>query len=229
MRESFSEYKKTLESNLINIPFLYAGDVINSSNYSYSEVRNIPLTSPSFIINCLIDIYDKSFKLMKSRSKDVILPAEIFFDTNTLNKNILYTLKELDIEHGYIFTSGKNSMFFGNINTPSNRPFPHYFYESKSFGNNIDILTSPLVDENESETVLFVSDKPIQSLVYSIQNMDYKITPDDNNTGKEPHLMKWTHQIEYPLYNCDYLSYKIIIKNVSEIRNQKINELLNDN
>lgn len=230
MRESFSEYKRTLDINLVNIPFIYAGDVINSVQKNYKKVKNTPLTSHSFIIDCLVYIYNISFEEMKIRSKEVILPEEVLFNTGKITDNLLSKLNQLNVKHNYIFTTGKNSILFGNIKSNNNKYFPHYFYESKKISSlNIDILLSPLIDECDLETVLFTTDRPIQSLIYTLQNMDYKITPCPDNIGKDPHLMEWTHEITYPFYNCDYESYKIVIKNISECRNEKINKILNDN
>ncbi len=229
MWESFSDYKKTIESNLINISFLYSGDVIKSSEFTYSEVRNNPLISPSFIINCLINIYNKSFEEMMNKSEKIFLTEELFFKNEKENKNFSQTLKELNICHDYIFTSGKNSIFFVPCTIQPNKPFPNYFYESKNFEPNVDVLISPLIEESESETVIFLTNKPIQSLVYSIQNMDYKVIPDKNNSESFPNLMRWTHEIKYPFYYCDYKSIKLTIRDISSIRDKKISELFNDN
>lgn len=73
MRESFAEYKKTLELNLQNVAILYSGDVLSSIEDTYSEIKTSPLTSPSFITNCITDIYRKSFEKMVKNSKEIIL------------------------------------------------------------------------------------------------------------------------------------------------------------
>jgi hypothetical protein len=53
VRESFNEYKKTLEQNLMGITYLYDGDAISSTDESYSEIKTTPLTSPTFIITTI--------------------------------------------------------------------------------------------------------------------------------------------------------------------------------
>lgn len=226
MRESFSEYKKTIESNLIQIPFLYSGDVIKSKIQSFNETRDKPLTSPSFIIKCINDIYEKSFFEMMSRSQTLIVSEESLIGVNFISK-----LEELNIGHNFIFMTGRNRNLFGDINQiDNNKPFPKFFYEVKKYVNkNVSVFLSNLIIEEGKETVIYVTNRPIQSLVYSIQNMEYKITPHIDNDIRDSHLMKWNHTIDYPYYNCDYDCYKIVIKNISEIRHQKINKILNDN
>ena len=88
---------------------------------------------------------------------------------------------------------------------------------------NVDVFYSPLVVEDEDEMVLYVVDNSIQSLVYSIQNMDYTIEPiDDDN-------LEWKHTINYNLYDCRFNSYKLSIREISRLRNDKINKILNGN
>jgi hypothetical protein len=60
VKESFEEYKKTIEDNLINFTYLYDGDVIDSEIRYYEEIRNNNKVSPNFIINFIKKIYDES-------------------------------------------------------------------------------------------------------------------------------------------------------------------------
>jgi hypothetical protein len=53
-----------------------------------------------------------------------------------------------------------------------------------------------------------------------IQNMDYKV--DKNKTN-------YLHTLDYKLYDCNYNSYKVVIKNVSKMRQDKINQILDGN
>jgi hypothetical protein len=223
VRESFSEYKKTLEQNLINISYLYNGDVISSIDSNYTEVKNSPLTSPSFIINSIINIYQESFDIMVSKSKEFVIPLE---SIGTLGKqgNLFDRISELGIKPAYIFTSDKGRKLFGVTKSPgTTSAFPSYFYNIDKYPHlNLEIFYNPLIKDDD-ETILYVVDNSIQSLVYSIQNMDYKIEPnDDNNT-------EWKHTIFYSLYDCRFNSYKLSIRNVSRLRNDKINEILNGN
>ena len=226
MRESFTEYKKTLELNVINCSFIYAGDVINSKDEFFQQIKNTPLTSPSFIRNCIIDIYNKSFQELVSRSKEFVIAEESLVDNGFYKSDLLTKISNLGINNHYWFLSEKKSFLIDTFSKQTDRSLPHYFYESKKYdGLNLDVLQCPLILEDDDETIVYVTDRPIQSLCYVIQNMDYTITKCDEDV-KEPHLMTWKHEIKYPFYNCDYNSYKITIKNISQIRNQKINELL---
>ena len=224
MRESFTEYKKTLEQNLMSISYLYNGDVISSHDSCYIEIKNSPLTSPSFIINSIVNIYQESFDIMVSKSKEFIIPLESINDIGK-DVNIFDKISELGINPLYVFCSDKSKKLFGiskNLNNTS--AFPSYFYNiDKYIGINVEVFYSPLVKEESDEMVLYVVDKSIQSLVYSIQNMDYKIEQNDKDN------IEWKHTMEYNLYDCRFNSYRLSIKNLSKLRNDKINKILNGN
>ena len=224
MRESFTEYKKTLEQNLMSISYLYNGDVISSHDSCYIEIKNSPLTSPSFIINSIVNIYQESFDIMVSKSKEFIIPLESINDIGK-DVNIFDKISELGINPLYVFCSDKSRKLFGiskNLNNTS--AFPSYFYNiDKYIGINVEVFYSPLVKEETDEVVLYVVDKSIQSLVYSIQNMDYKIEQNDKDN------IEWKHTMFYNLYDCRFNSYKLSIRNVSRLRNDKINKILDGN
>ncbi len=224
MRESFTEYKKTLEQNLMSISYLYNGDVISSHDSCYIEIKNSPLTSPSFIINSIVNIYQESFDIMVSKSKEFIIPLESINDIGK-DVNIFDKISELGINPLYVFCSDKSRKLFGiskNLNNTS--AFPSYFYNiDKYIGINVEVFYSPLVKEETDEVVLYVVDKSIQSLVYSIQNMDYKIEQNDKDN------IEWKHTMEYNLYDCRFNSYRLSVKNLSKLRNDKINKILDGN
>ena len=224
MRESFTEYKKTLEQNLMSISYLYNGDVISSHDSCYIEIKNSPLTSPSFIINSIVNIYQESFDIMVSKSKEFIIPLESINDIGK-DVNIFDKISELGINPLYVFCSDKSRKLFGiskNLNNTS--AFPSYFYNiDKYIGINVEVFYSPLVKEESDEMVLYVVDKSIQSLVYSIQNMDYKIEQNDKDN------IEWKHTMEYNLYDCRFNSYRLSVKNLSKLRNDKINKILDGN
>ncbi len=224
MRESFTEYKKTLEQNLVNISFLYSGDVISSIDSQYTEIKGTPLTSPAFIINSIVQIYNQSFEIMSKKSKEFIIPEESIKGTG-VDGNLFDKIFELGVTPVYIFCSEKGKTLFGQIfKSTSTSAFPPYFYSiDKYTGINVDIFYSPLIEEDDDEIILYIFDSPIQSLVYSLQNMDYKIEPNnDKNT-------EWRHIIDYKLYDCKFNSHKVHIKNVSRLRHDKINKILNGN
>ena len=87
MRESFGEYKKTIESNLVNFTYLYDGDVKSSNKESYSEICSHNNTSPSVIINCIIDIYNLSINKMISQSIDYVIPSDLKEEKRNSNLN----------------------------------------------------------------------------------------------------------------------------------------------
>lgn len=224
MRESFSEYKKTLEQNLMNISYLYNGDAISSIDSHYTEVKNSPLTSPSFIINSMVNIYQETIDIMISKSKEFIIALESLNDIGK-DVNMFDKISELGIKPLYIFCSDKSRKLFGISKSKTNTSaFPWYFYPIDKFiGINVDVFYSPLINDDEDEMVIYVVDNSIQSLVYSIQNMDYKIEPNDEKN------IEWEHTMFYNLYDCRFNSYKLSIRNVSRLRNDKINKILNDN
>ena len=230
MRESFTEYKKTLEQNLVNISFLYSGDIISSTQSHYVESKTTPLTSPTFIVSSIIDIYNKSFQMLKEKSKEFVIPEESISGVG-INGNLFDKIFEQGIKPVYIFCSEKGKTLFGNIfKGTSTSAFPPYFYPIDKFvGINVDIFYSPLIEEDIDEIVLYVADAPIQSLVYSIQNMDYQVDPIGEIEGFIPNIpSKWSHKITYSLYDCNFNAYKLSIRNVSRLRQDKINRILND-
>lgn len=225
MRESFSEYKKTLEQNLINLSYLYSGDIIRSTDHIYSEIKNTPLTSPIFSIGSIVKIYEMSIQNLISNSKELVISEE-----SLINSTLIQKLEEFGTNSQFIFCSQKSSkLFYGISMHHTSKPFPIYFYPKEKFtGINLSIYTSPIIDDDSDEMIFYTSDKPIQSLVYGLTNMDYTITPGDN-ADKEPHSMTWTHEMAFKFYECDFQSYKVVIRNLSKIRNQKLNTILNDN
>lgn len=210
----------------MNISYLYNGDVISSIDSQYTEIKNSPLTSPSFIINGIVNIYQESFDIMISKSKEFVIPLESIKLSLGGKGNIIdVIIGELKLKPTYIFCSDKGKKLFGITKNPgTTSAFPPYFYNIDKYPHiNLEIFYSPLINEDVDELVLYVVDNSIQSLVYSIQNMDYKIEPnDDYNT-------EWRHTIFYNLYDCRFNSYKLSVRNVSRLRNDKINKILNGN
>lgn len=235
MKESFSEYKKKIEQSLLNIDYLYSGDVISSCDREYFEIKKSPLTSSIFIINSIINIYNESFQNMIDKSVEVLIAEEGLstFDKQVKIFDFIYS-KGIGVSS--VFASHKSKKFFEISSkppelTPENRDeswchmsLPGYFH---SIDRHIDVgvesFYSPLIKEVTGESIMYVIDRPIQSFVWIIQNMDYIIEPiSGSNT-------EWRHKIKYNFYDCDFKSYKIIIKNFSNIRESKINEILNGN
>lgn len=215
----------------MNISYLYSGDILSSNDLSYTEIKGSPLTSPTFIINGISNIYNQSFEVMISKSKTLIIPEESIKGIGT-SGNIFDKIFELGIKPVYIFCSDKGKKLFGNIlKSNSTSALPSYFYSIDSYvGLNLEIFCSPLVYEDDDELVLYITDAPIQSLVYSIQNMDYTVDPTSDIEGFIPNIPnKWKHTIFYKLYDCKFNSYKISVRNLSRLRDDKINKILNGN
>ncbi len=223
MRESFSEYKKTIESNLLGVDYLYAGDVIKSLDRKvYSEIKSSPLTSPTFIINCIKQIYKDSFDSIKQKSIDLVIPT-----TTGEQLDVVYLKSKIDSFFGsskYIFSSKETNKFIG-INKPldKTRGLPDYFYPMKSkFVSGSDIYFSPEVEEEDGIYFMYVTNNAFQSMVYVLQNMEYEMVENDPENG----VISWTHSITYQLYDCKFSSVRVVIKNVSKIRDEKINQIL---
>ena len=225
MRESFDEYKKTIESNISNISFLYNGDVLSSTDSYYTHVLSSENTSPSFIISTIENIYNESFKMMDNKSKTIVISKESIKLSAGGKGNIIdFIIGELKLKPTYIFTSEKSKTFFSAIKRLDNtRSFPGYFYNIDRYNNiNLEIFHSPIIEEDKGESIMYLVDSGIQSLVYSIQNMTYEVE-------KIVEFDKWKHTINYSLYDCRYKSYKLIIKDLSKIREDKINKILDGN
>jgi hypothetical protein len=225
VKESFEEYKKTLEPNLSNLSFLYNGDVLSSTDSYYSNIKSSEKTSPSFIISTIENIYNESFKMMIDKSETIVISKEsIKLSVGGKGNIIDVIIEELKLKPSYIFTSNKSKTFFSSLKrVDDTRSFPGYFYNIERYSNmNLEIFYSPLIEETEGESIMYLVDSGIQSLVYSIQNMTYDIEIVDE-------FDKWKHTINYNLYDCNYKSYKLIIKDLSKIREDKINKLLDGN
>jgi hypothetical protein len=225
VRESFDEYKKTIESNISNISFLYNGDVLSSTDSYYTHVLSSQSTSPSFIIKTIENIYNESFKMMDDRSEAIVISKESIKLSAGGKGNIIDVIMgELKLKPTYIFTSEKSKTFFSSIKKLDNtRSFPGYFYNIDRYNNmNLEIFHSPIIEEDKGESIMYLVDSGIQSLVYSIQNMTYEVE-------KVVEFDKWKHTINYSLYDCKYKSYKLIIKDLSKIREDKINKILDGN
>ena len=223
MRESFDEYKKTIESNISNISFLYNGDVLSSTDSYYTHVLSSQSTSPSFIIKTIENIYNESFKMMDDRSETIVISKESIKLSAGGRGNIIdVIIGELKLKPTYIFTSEKSKTFFSSIKRLDNtRSFPGYFYNIDRYNNiNLEIFHSPIIEEDKGESIMYLVDSGIQSLVYSIQNMTYDVEKFED---------EWKHTINYSLYDCRYKSYKLIIKDLSKIREDKINKILDGN
>lgn len=215
------DYKNKIENSLIDISFLYSGDIISSSHLKYEVLTEFDFELNNIIKNTIINIYNQSFQKMVNKAKEFTISNE----NTKIESDLLNEIFKLGIKPVFIFCSNKGKNLFGRTFTGkiSNTTLPDYFYSFEKITSvDIEIFYSPLIKEKNDEIILYISDSPIQSLVYTIQNMEYQINRESN--GK-----KYLHTIYYDLYDCRFNSYKISIKDIAKLRYNKINKILNDN
>lgn len=83
MKESFDEYRSIIETNLVEVSYLYSGDIISYSDEEFTNNISHSKTSPRFIIDAIDFIYEKSIKSMISKS----ILVERCLDFNKLDIN----------------------------------------------------------------------------------------------------------------------------------------------
>ncbi len=221
MNYNFSDYKKQLEDYLINIDFIFSGDIISSEEFKFSKKIKHKNISSTFISDIMVDIYNWSFKRMIDNSKELVIHRSKFNDIYdlmedySLNPKILFYSKNSNLNlnlGGYLIDGSGDKGYL-----------PDYFmrrFKLMSFGREVSAYYSPLIEDSEDDCYFYLVDKPIQSMVWSLQNMNYKIV--ENN-------YQFEHIVSFPIYHCDYNVYKIRVVNTQKIREEKINTLLNGN
>jgi hypothetical protein len=214
-------YKKTLEDFLQKIDFIYSGDVISSVDKSYYQKIKHSSFSAGLIKDMMIDIYNFSFEQMLQKSKETIIHRNNFSDIYEL-------INKIPINPKIIFYSINSNL---NLNLGSHvlesdddKGFlPSYFtrrFKLMSHGVEVSAYYSPKIEDDIDDCCFYLTDRPIQSMVWSLQNMNYVI-----NKGFSSN----EHSIKIPIYNCDYKVYKIRVVNTQKLREDKINLILNDN
>lgn len=208
------EYKTQLEKELVSSPFMFAGDVINSTELSFVRSLKTNSISKKVIKDCIIDIYKKSISSMIENSKEIIIEKDSLSFTSSV-------IHSLEINSKYVFSSkGFINLFETKSDSilPIDSTLPKYLFPvEKTTYLHIDFMTSPLMKDDIDETIVYITDNPIQSLVYTIQNMEYKIR--NSETG-------FIHEITYPYYHCSYNVVKLVIRDKSKLRQKKLKELL---
>lgn len=211
--ESFLSYKKTLDNFFSNISYLYNGDAISSIDSSYSEIKEYSCLSTKFIIDVISNIYKESYELMVEKSKLVSI-SDKMLNEYLLKINWIDFFKEYcDITKNYIFCGEKMKKHFKSLFTNQYKFLPDYF---SAIGDSA--YFNPYIIENEGDSIIYITDGGIQSLVYIIQNMDYEVEKISDT--------EWKHIMNYNLYNCDYNSCKLVIKDLIKLRNDKINSII---
>lgn len=207
-----------LDDLLSKVDFIYSGDVIKSNQMKW--VKNLPHQSFSskFLLEIINDIYEWSFNKMIENSDELIVHNS--FD-NPLSIDILSST-DLGINPSIMFCSGN---IFSKLNIQLSFPFSglnntsyledHFKLKFKYLINNSEVSSyySPLISDNIDDSSIYFVDNPIQSMVWSLQNMTYDIK--DGN-----------HIIEMPIYDCSYKAVHVRIVDTQKIREIKINSIL---
>jgi hypothetical protein len=219
--EQFEKHKKSLEDFLQNINFIYSGDVINSIDKTYSQKLKHSSFSSNLFKNIMIDVYNWSFEKMKNVSKEIIVHRNNFTDVYGLMDKIPINPKIL-----FYSTNSNLNLNLGSHVLESEHDtgyLPSYFtrrFKLMSHNREVSAYYSPLIEDDSDDCHFYLIDEPIQSLVWSLQNMRYSI---------ESSFYDNEHIIKMPIYNCDFNSYKIRVVNTQKLRNNKINSILDDN
>ncbi len=222
MNQTFSEYKKTIDDFLTGIDFIYSGDIINSEKLKFSRKLNNRTFSSIFISEIICEIYNWSFKKMFEKSKEIVVHRSKFIDVYEL-------MEQFNLNPRLLFYS-KNSNLNLNLgdhlngDAKNNGYLPGYFirrFKLMTFGKEVSAYYSPNIEDSSDDCNFYLSDNSNQSMVWSLQNMEYQII--DLNNGL------YEHVVNVPVYNCNYNSYKIRVIDTQKIREEKIDILLNGN
>lgn len=218
--ESFDKYVKTLDDFLVNIDFIYSGDVINSTNRKFYEKINHSSFSSSLIRNIMIEIYESSVKKMIEESEEIIVHRNSFLDIHELMDRIPINTKILF----YSNNSNLNLNLGSHIMCDKEDGFlPSYFirrFKLMSHNREVSAYYCPEINDDLDDCHFYLVDKPIQSMVWALQNLDYKI-----NKGFSTN----EHIVTIPFYNCNFKSYRVKVVNTQKLRNDKINSILDGN
>ena len=227
---NFNNYKDKLESELSDSNFLYSGDVISSQISKGNLLCFDSTPSEQLLKKILCDVYDLSFERMVKKSEKIEFKNSDDFNFISLLDNIYHQLLINQANYNFpstIFFSPNSFRFINqNINTLVNFTnnqsvmTPDFFQKKFAItfrGNDISFFMSPLIKDSTNDFVFYLTDKPIQSMMWILQNMNYQIIKESN---------EFLHQIDYPLYECDYSSWEIRIIDIEKIREEKINKIL---
>lgn len=220
--DQFEKHKKNLEDFLQGINFIYSGDVINSVDKTYRQKLNQSSFSANLFKDIMVDVYNWSFEQMKINSKEIIIHINNFSDVYELMDSISINPKIL-----FYSQNSNMNLKLGNhlseLEDDGHIYLPSYFnrrFKLMSFGKEVSAYFSPLIEDDIDDCHFYLIDRPIQSMVWSLQNMRYYI----KDTFKNNECV-----IEMPIYNCDFQSYKIRVVNTQKLREDKINSILYDN
>jgi len=218
----FDNYKKTLEDLLQSVEFIYSGDIINSNILRFVEKKSHTSFPADFFRRIIIDIYDSSIKKMFEKSEDIIIHRNNFSDVYDL-------IDKMSIRPKIMFYS-KNSNLNLNLGghvleleDGGHSYLPSYFnrrFKLMSSGIEVSAYYSPKIEDSTDDCCFYLVDRPIQSMVWSLQNMDYVVNKSFSTNE---------HHVKIPFYECDYKVYRVRVIDTQRLREEKINTLLDGN
>lgn len=219
----FEEYKNSIESHLINLDYLYSGDVVSSQEKSILVKTQSLNCSTEVISKTLGEIYEYSIKNLISKPNEIVIDSRDFTDINDLYLKLGFYPTSI------IFSKKSNySLLNGNLHLVSNTSqfppkyylIPDYFqmkYTTLGMGHVVKCYYSPIIDDSEDDCHIYFINGGIQSFVWILQNMSYNI-----NRGFSSN----EHLIRFPIYDCDFQSTRIRVVDAQKIREKKISQIL---
>lgn len=219
----FDNYKKTLEDHLESVEFIYSGDVISSSLLTFAEKRQHSSFSADLFKKIMIDVYDRSVKMMFDKSDELLIHRNNFSDIHDLINTLSFSPKLLFFSYNSDtnLNLGGNNIF--NQSEDGHLFLPTYFnrqFKIMSHGIEVSSFFCPVIDDTVDDCHFYLVDKPIQSMVWSLQNIDYNISKS---------FSKCEHLVKIPIYDCDFRALRVRVVNTQKLREDKINYILNDN
>jgi hypothetical protein len=214
-------FKKSLEDYLESMQFIYSGDVVSSIDKFYQKKLKHSSFSAELMKDVMVDVYKSSIDKMIENSKEVVIHRDNFVD-------VYKFIEDKKLNSSFLFYSGnsnKNLNLGGSMLPKQNigQFLPDYFtrkFKLMSFGVEISAFFSPYIKDTVDDCHFYLVDKPIQSMVWSLQNMTYDI-----HRG----FSSYDHTVKLPIYDCSYSSLRVRVINTQKLREEKINILLNGN
>lgn len=220
--DAFSNYKKTLEDFLVNIDFIFSGDVLNSIDKQFYEKLNHSSFSAIFVKKVLTEIYNYSVESMFTKSEEIIIHRNSYSDIYDIMSSVPINPKILFYSQNSNINLNLGSHVVENSDSEDSY-LPNYFtrrFKLLSHNREVSSYFCPQITDGLDDCHFYLVDKPIQSMVWSLQNMQYSINKCFSSNE---------HIIQIPFYNCNYKSYKVRVVNTQKLREDKINSILNDN
>jgi hypothetical protein len=215
--DDFQHHKRFLESKLIEIPFLYSGDVIKSHHITEHSVGDTDSYQEKLVNLQVENIYNWSFMQMQIKSTEIKIEKTEHITIDDIISKIPHHCNFMFFSNNFIFEFLEPHS--GHLQFEIDGVFEQF---SKTFrlnllGREISAFQSPLIEDSLKQLVVYFTDKPIQSFVWTSQNMNYDIC--FNQSG-------YKHTVSYPVYQCDYLAYRVVISDTQYLRQEKINQIL---